>query len=752
MVQTETAGATSSGSRYGTVLLAVLLSGFILLIIVSMFLVTKNFRPTLNWDQWGDLRYIFAFKDHQISFRGLFAQNNEHRIFTERLLFLIDATWFGYRNTFLVSVIFASHLLLGAIIGWLWLDRTYGNPLRVASALGGAAALVSIAQYENLLWGFQTGFVHVYLFALLALVALCRACTETQAYRRYGLLLAFFCLYTLSTFTMANGVLLVGAALIAVVLMRPTLIFLATLPLAGVFLAWLYFYNYQTVTYLQLATSPSHFRDVFLYILYFLAAPFAHDPLSRTLLGGLGVLLLLGVFGLLLREVLMRRPPQAAPVVLACAALFAVNSAAVTAVGRVASFGLAQATSARYATPAIIFWLSAIGAAYWLLSARFAHARWARTRQAAALILLYLVLVQTYRLDFDPDTRRGMNEWALRIDRASVAIVNNVYLTDRTGLDVLFLPPVIREYTTRLRDEGWSLFSPSDKTYAPPVHLVAGLPVGGAVPCRGFIDSVARLDGQRLVFRGWLHAGTPPTSPDWVLVRDSLGGVIGYFFALDWRPDLVAQFGATGGYGFIGAVDFKQPVASGKLRLSFAGTFAEGDERSCSFESEVTVPEQETTSSYGELPGRAIAPMRTEQQGNLKPSQTWPPLPPLPSADARPLIVADAAPGPSHATFSFDLAALGQDDLAIPIGSLKGNFVIPVDVETETGSTLSMHVPVYRDNVFPVWRLTIIRRANLPKAGRISITVNIPAELAPTAVVIGLPFATPPNPNRGALY
>ena len=730
---------------------AVLAAGFVVLIAVSLFYVAKNYRPTLNWDQWGDLKFILDIKDGTFTFSDLFAQSNEHRPFTGRLFYLIDVFWFGYSNIFLLTTIFVSHMLLGGLIAFLWFDRSYDVRLRAAACIGGAATLVTIVQYENLIWGMSVVWAHTYMFALLALLALGTAGLQVRNIRRWLFLGLYVVFYALCAFTQANGLLVAGAAVMLIIFQRGRWLDFIVVVAAALIVGALYMYGYHAPGYHHLTDQLSLAPRILLYVCNFLGAPVATRTSVRMLLGGAGVALLVLATVAAIWDLRRGRRMPLAAAVLTCMAGFVFISAVIIGIGR-ASLSMEQGGSGRYATAALVFWLSIAGVAYWLIVERFGFARSARGRSVFAVVFLVVLLAQDIRMEANPNTQSGMMEWALRIDRASMAIINNVYFTEGVGLDVLYVPSVIKERAGRLRTYGWNVFSLPQKTYAPPIHLVASLPAAGVPACRGFVEPVIRLDGQRLALRGWLSASASGQSPSWIFVRDQLDGIVGYFLPLDWRQDLVNTNGPFAGNGYFAAVDFKHPIPSGSLKVSFVAVFDHGPERVCTFVSQLNVPASEITSDYGELPGRPIAGIQAAARGRATVQKDWPPgYFGLPVPSDKLFTVGPASSEPATVTFRFDAAKLGSDDLAIPVGANTG-YDFPIEVSGPGGpiETLTLNTLYYE--VWTFWRLAIIPHGRLPAEGEIVVTVQMPEKIPPNGATIAPPFATPANPNRAALY
>ena len=512
MTQTAetTIGADASRpTRHVAFLSVVLAIGFVALIGVSLYFVVKSYRPTLFRDQWDELKFLFDIKNGTFPFSELFSQANEHRPFTARLFFMIDAFWFGFSNIFLLAMIFVSHLLLGGLIAFLWFDRSYDVRLRAAACIGGAATMVTIVQYENLTWGESIVWAHTYSFALLALLALGTAGLLVQNIRCWLLLGLYVVFYSLSSFTQANGLLVPGAAVVLIVFQRGRWLDVIVVVAAALIVSAFYMHGYYAPGLFPLAEQFTRAPSVLQYLLYLchlLAAPWITDPTGRALLGGAGIGLLMLVTVAAIWDIRARRPMPLAPAVLTCLAGFTFVSATLISIGR-ASFGLWHAGESRYATPALVFWLSIAGVVYWLFIERLNLVRMAQARKIFAITLLAFLLAQVIRIDASDDTQRALSERILAIDRGSIALINNSYLTEGVGLENLYFPQAIKGRAAQLRAYGWSIFSPHQNTYAPPIHLLAGLPAKDIPICRGYVDAVTRLEVGEGGDKAWEGGG-----------------------------------------------------------------------------------------------------------------------------------------------------------------------------------------------------------------------------------------------------
>ncbi len=140
------------------------LFGFLL---VSFFGVNAPF-----WDEWNNISAYFEFRDStsfQAAFAVLFEQNNEHRILTQRLLFypVMTASHWNIKLAMYISQVFlfiTYFLFFHRLPAWDNSDKrsfSYYIPFLVLSSV-----LYSPIQWENLLWGFQAGWMMLQFLAV----------------------------------------------------------------------------------------------------------------------------------------------------------------------------------------------------------------------------------------------------------------------------------------------------------------------------------------------------------------------------------------------------------------------------------------------------------------------------------------------------------------------------------------------------------------------------------------------------------
>ncbi len=339
-------------------------------IVVSLFLyillstskgIVKSYDPIQFMDQWDCIDSYHNYKDSNIPLKNwFFAKHNEHRIALPRLEALIDYN-FGLTNVFLLSVIWISqmtHLFL------LWiLFRDLLNPPRWVSfalfAFTGCFLFSSI-QMENFTWGFQVQFVQVYLFATLSFLLLGRSKWYTEKRKP---VLGWLCFFTailaalLSTFSMANGLIVMVILCLQSLLMRFS--WKSTGLLASLSIILFYLYLQVKLPEDQLSSSISLDLNAGFFLFKFIGvylslplAKFSSDISTTIWVSGCGLTILAGA---MLFQFLRRKEASRTSFTLISILLFCIATAAATALGR-QELSLLQATADRYSTASLIFW------------------------------------------------------------------------------------------------------------------------------------------------------------------------------------------------------------------------------------------------------------------------------------------------------------------------------------------------------------------------------------------------------------
>lgn len=409
--------------------LVVLAAG--LLVFDSLRWVVRAWSPVPFWDQWDSLAEYIRFKTVGPSLSELVRPHNEHRLVFPRLIFLMDYDWFGFGNRLLLplcAAIQAGHALLLAGIG------RPGGRLRDPAYLMVAALvfglLFQLQQMENLFWGFQVQFVGVYALATGAFHLLGRAVDRRAGGQRWAAayLGGLACL-VVGAFSMANGIVAAPIALVLLLARRADWRLSAGVALTGAVIAALFFRGYAQTTggsggsVTDLIKAPLEALEYLGVLLGGVAAPFLrntrygdHAQTLAAVTGYVGMVLAALAFV----QLVVSRERRASQYVLVAVMLFVGVSACATAAGRMAFFGVFQALSSRYATPAGVFWAAL--AIFWFTvaaSARRPAWRWGVALLCAGALGGLLVGQRHVKPD--------VMAWVARVNWGADAILSRVH-------------------------------------------------------------------------------------------------------------------------------------------------------------------------------------------------------------------------------------------------------------------------------------------------------------------------------------
>lgn len=505
---------------------------------------------------------------HGFGFQELYARHNEHRLVVPRLWFLVDLVAFGASQWFLITVSIVSAachaVLLTALFGRL---GNRGPMLWMFAALA-LGAVLSPAQWENLVWGFQVQFIQVWLFATLALMAVPGPETR-HPWWRSGL--AVLCGLA-STYSMANGI-VVWPLLVMLALWRgrrggPLWVIVA-FAVAVIVVEALGYEPHPG--HGDPAQTFHHPVEILRYVFRYLTN--AMGAIGTTGQEILGAVLLLGVLATAVDALLRRGRYRPVHGVLLTVAGFVIGAGILTALGRV-NFGVGQANATRYATPSFVFLLVATA----LLLDRLSRLDRPRVRMASAVGAVVLILVP------------GMVDASLHLP---------VILGDRdarvdavvTYLAGGYRPPALKALYPALPRRPFRVLQWFDERdagpftdrarFMPTPALLAETMAKPSVECRGHVDFAADEPVIGIVINGWAAAPGSAEQPRWVLAVDASGKVVAWGASLVRRDDVGRSLGiGWKGRGF--SITRSEPVAG---PLSVVGAFDDG--RTCLVASEV---------------------------------------------------------------------------------------------------------------------------------------------------------------------
>ncbi len=533
-------------------------------------LVRHSFSPIIEFDQWEVVNSVMQSNGH-LSPAQLWAQHNEHRIPFGRLACYADLRWFGGRN---VSLLIENYLIQAlASLLFAFMLRRFGNLSRPAylTVTGFAVfCFFSPGQIDNFVQGFQITFLLCLFTACLAFAAMIlHAYSELggKVHSFSGPLLVSLASAAVSEFSLSSG-LLVWPILIALsfALKLAGRAKLATGITAG-FATSAYFWRYQFPHH---ETGPlfglRHPLEVAKYVIHYLAAPWTNARLQTawptywvdeigksnwpTINNSLTVLALALIALGLGRFLIGSSKDRRLNFFLYANILFVIGTATLTALGRLQS-GLAQASSTRYQSVSLIFWVS-----FAALAVQWVDARRHSAKLIAAQVLILAALVNsvshfaTYR----------------HIARARQAALRNAYASlardpsDEQALRALYLAPaLVPRWYQYLRANGWGPrdadlgFSTGWTDLSCPSalcqHSVQGYTLASPARCEGVFDALTVVPGGHglLIARGWAWEPEWASPPRKVLVVLSTGEVLAQTSTGLSRPDVPVNVpGVTG--------------------------------------------------------------------------------------------------------------------------------------------------------------------------------------------------------------
>jgi len=517
----------------------------------------RSYSPIPYWDMW-DGYLGFAERINEGDWSVWWSQHNEHRILLARLLFWMDLEWFNGTNIFLFIVNF---LLPGvsAFVFWRMLRDTTQTPAPTAGekflGLFIVALLFLWCQKENLTWAFQSQFFLVQLLPLCALYWLHKS---TGDHRRSSFSIAVG-FGVASVGTMANGLLALPLMTLYALITRQRAIRIGVLAFLSIAAWYIYFHNYQAP-----AQHSSFIPELRLHPFVLMAYPFVYlgSPFSYFFGATLSGKLVAFVAGLILIGcsawvgIRILRAPQQNTLRLALLTfvLYIVASACVTAGGRLL-FGVGQALSSRYTTPALMAWaaLLVLYAPSLLTAHGIRETRIVQLSFASLLLLMVAMQISAVLQSHEEELFEGkIAALALELQVRDLPQIAHIFpyqevLRERRAAALALQPkvgdqPKIEDvlhevdsvlFLAREADaQNLSVFG----TY--PFHHARELLGSFVQPssrpvCRGFLAPTDPVDGDdRFVHvSGWLLAPAGESVLDVVLFLNAQNKVVGYALA-----------------------------------------------------------------------------------------------------------------------------------------------------------------------------------------------------------------------------
>jgi len=462
------------------------------------------------------------------------AQHNEHRIILSKLLFWADLAWFDGAGWFLLV---ANYILLAlvCVIFWLALIESCPKPYWFIACFL-IIWLSSWSQSENLTWGFQSQFILGQLLPLSALFMLHR--TVAKGNEGQNSFIAACLLGLLSFGSLANGVLALPLMItyaIIVRLSKKRLLILITLFCFG---AWAYFYNYHPPEHhgsLQKALLENPV-DFVKYILLYLGGPFFHllrGKENSILIAQIAGASLIICSTYLLSQSLRKISQSSLRLALLTFIIYIVGTAFGTAGGRLI-FGVEQALSSRYMTPALMAWAALLVIFAPRVSHRIDPHRWMISVPLFILVLgLFPIQLEALTPQNGPVFQKSVAALALEMGINDQDQIGVVFPNAETAL-------AISETAAAKNISVFNL-----PLYRDVRERIGGILVAPNRICKGHIDKIDSIEDRNyLRVTGWFFDQDRKLASKSVWIVGSDGAVVGYALLGMPRPDVAAVIDA----------------------------------------------------------------------------------------------------------------------------------------------------------------------------------------------------------------
>ncbi len=529
----------------------------IFIVILSIIGGIRSYTPVPTWDMWGP--FLSAYKLGEAGgLSDIFSLHNEHRIIIARLFFWVDMYLFNGNTIFLIVI----NYLLAAIAAWTLFLITRESPFYKeekttfsATAFLATSLCFTWMQWENFTWAFQSQFFAAQLIPLIAFFLLYKSTVAPESSTRYFWLACIAGVF--SAGAMANGV--IALALMAIVsfifgMRRWQSLVLIALSLV---ISISYFHNFHTPgNHGSLGKTLLHQPlDSLHYVLLYIGSPafFMTGKSSAATMAGLFILLSAIFFAI---QTFRDRRNDYFIILLLTYLLYIGGSALGTAGGRLV-FGLDQALSSRYTTPAIMAWAT--------LAIIYTHYFHSRTNTIIKSI--YLILT----LSLIPQQLTALrNKEADLHEKLFAALAAELQIHDNKQIQVIF-PSA--DYVLNASQEpsrlNYSVFGDRRiRDAREEIATKAPTQLLGTAKCEGHLDLIQEVDGapDQLAVHGWIYNYADSSVPSVVRILDKNGIIVGRAVTGAPRSDVAELVSRKARYsGFSGYLS--KSAHRGKLTL-----------------------------------------------------------------------------------------------------------------------------------------------------------------------------------------
>jgi len=539
-------------------LTAFLLVAAIVTVSGTLYWVFNDYRPVPIMDEWSIIHaWVNAETGSGSAWLAAHHQHNEHRILVPRLFFFTDLKFFGGFGLFTLVILLLAHTLHTVVLTRVVFQTLPFNIYWKTAVTGFLFTLMfSTVQLNNLIWPFQIQIIGVFLFGTVTFLLLLKpqsSSIRTNLIIRTRHFLLGLISAMLASFTMSNGLLVWPVGLLLGVHRKWSAKKLAVFFFSGCLVWWLYLKDYESgVPFSRLLDQlPEKAWSLIQYSAVLLGTPLSPEWPDLALVIGMFGILIMTSFGILF--VIDRKHVYFTTTgsrLFICLAVFCLTTALVTGIGRL-DLGIRQATTNRYGTAAVLFWIAAIGTLV-TVDVRELKSRIRLDAVAVFLAIFSLIHVLTYQVKLDDYSRDWINRKQAGVTSILAGVVDLKYLTR------LFPTPdrILRD-SEFLREHRLSF-------YGSEIGQIVGQPLatflgnGTTTNCEGYIDKISIIsDGNTIGARieGWAVDRATNEIPKMVVFANQ-GTVSGIGFSGRLRPDVEALYPGYLYAGWLGHATF----------------------------------------------------------------------------------------------------------------------------------------------------------------------------------------------------
>ena len=502
---------------------------FIALAVIGAFL---SHCPVPYMDMWNG--YLeFYDKVNSGDWMAWWIQHNDHRIVLSRLFFWMDLAWFKGTGWFLLVI---NYLLAGLIYYFCHLflaERIPEEKDRFTRQILSLIILMlcfSWIQEDNFTSGFQSQFFFSQLLPLSSYFYLHKAYNHPKG-SGWPFLIACI-LGVMSVGSMVNGILVLPLMTLLASILKMKRQQIVILFLLSVITITLYFNDYHFREHHGSSFFETIISDpigVIQYILIYIGGPIYYMTLKNLTIPQLAGLFLVTSAIFFLKRHLVQSSKASLPLALLTYLLYLSATAFCTAGGRLL-FGLDQALSSRYQTPALMAWIA--------LLILYAPTISEGLRRFPARVITALIFVPI--LLFPHQLKAAHSKQDKLFDRYIAALSLELGIKDQAQILSIF-PSAEWALSIAKRpvEKNWSIFG--DPLIKDANELIGqSISSKSTMQCKGGLNEIAIIPDQHryVKVRGWIFQNKKKRSPKILYFYNKECKIIGYGLTGQPREDL----------------------------------------------------------------------------------------------------------------------------------------------------------------------------------------------------------------------